>query len=336
GRGWQLALNYLSFAFWGVLLAPWYFRRQRFDVIFVFEPSPFTVGIPAVLMRWLKRAPILFWVQDLWPESLAATGAVRSPVILRAVGYMVRWIYRRCDRVLVQSEAFVSPVVAAGARRKSVRYFPNWAESFYRPIRSREALPAGCELPQGFRIMFAGNLGEAQALGTIIDAAKRLRYERKVQWIVIGDGRKRKWMEMQCSDLANVHFLGSFPAEDMPSFFAHADALLVTLKADKTFSLTVPSKLQSYMACARPVLAAINGEGARIVSESGCGFSVPAGDSRALADAVRAMLRLSPKQRSEMGERGRKYYEQHFERDMLIERLEAWMQEASEEGLCAS
>jgi len=107
GKGWQLALNYFSFVFFGCLLAPWYFRKHAFDVIFVYEPSPFTVGIPAMLMRGL----MLFWVQDLWPESLTAAGAVHSPVILKSVGRMVRWIYRHCDRVLVQSKVFVEPAV---------------------------------------------------------------------------------------------------------------------------------------------------------------------------------------------------------------------------------
>jgi len=130
GLGWQLALNYFSFVLFGCLLAPWYFRNQSFDVVFVYEPSPFTVGVPAILMRKLKKAPVLFWVQDLWPESLTAAGAIHSPFALKAVGCMVRWIYRHCDRVLVQSEAFIEPAVAAGALRERTIYYPNWAESF--------------------------------------------------------------------------------------------------------------------------------------------------------------------------------------------------------------
>lgn len=339
GKGWQLALNYLSFVLFGCLLAPWYFRKHDFDVIFVYEPSPFTVGIPAMLMRRLKKAPLLFWVQDLWPESLTAAGAVHSPAVLKSVGRMVRWIYRHCDRVLVQSEAFVEPAMQAGAERERTYYFPNWAESFYRPIAASESELPVEKLPDGFRIMFAGNLGEAQSLETIIAAAEKLKGEPEIQWVIIGDGRRYGWMRQQVEKLGlegNVTFLGRHVAESMPHFFAHADALLVTLKVDEVFAQTIPSKLQSYMACARPIIAALNGEGARVIELAGAGLAVAAGDGEGLAEAVLELSRMPARQREIMGRQARNYYEQHFERDMLIDRLEQWMREAKAEGLCES
>jgi len=334
GRGWQLALNYLSFVISACLLAPWYFRKHSFDVVFVYEPSPFTVGIPAILMRKLKNAPILFWVQDLWPESLSAAGAVKSPRVLKAVGRMVRWIYSHCDRVLVQSQAFIEPTVQAGAARENTLYYPNWAESFYRPLVSSEVHLNGVSIPKGFRIMFAGNLGEAQSLETIIAAASRLKYEPVIQWVIVGDGRRAEWMhsEVDRQELAdNVRFLGSYPAKDMPGFFASADALLVTLKADEVFAQTIPSKLQSYMACGRPVVAALNGEGARVIKKSGAGLAVAAEDDEALADAVFELYRMSKDERHNMGQAARACYETEFERDMLVSRLEGWMQQLLEE-----
>ncbi len=339
GRGWQLALNYLSFAVFGALLAPWYFRGKRFDAIFVYEPSPFTVGIPAIVMRHLKRAPMLFWVQDLWPESLTAAGAVHSPAVLKAVGRMVRWIYHHCDRVLVQSQSFIKPAVAAGADRSRTVFFPNWAESFYNPLTPAQAELPDMELPQGFRIMFAGNLGEAQSLETIIDAAFRLKHETVIQWIIIGDGRRQAWMREKIEQLGLGDCMtlpGRYAAETMPHFFAYADALLVTLKDEPVFAQTIPSKVQSYMACGKPVLAALNGEGARVVNEAGCGFTVAAEDGKALAEAVMQLYRLPAAQRQVMGIRGRAYYDRHFERVMLIDRLEQWMREVVEEGVCES
>jgi len=333
GRGWQLALNYLSFVLFGCLLAPWYFRKHDFDVIFVFEPSPFTVGLPAILMRRLKRAPLLFWVQDLWPESLSAAGAVRSPAILGQVGRMVRWMYQRCDRVLVQSEAFTEPAIQAGARADDIRYYPNWAESFYRPLARSEADTQGVMLPEGFRVLFAGNLGEAQSLDTIVAAAGLLKHEVAIQWVIVGDGRRGSWMrdEVKRQGLEqHVCFTGSFSAEAMPGFFAAADALLVTLKADEVFAQTIPSKVQSYMACGRPLVAALNGEGARIIQESGGGVAVAAGDAGALAAAVLELYNMSPDERTHMALSARAYYDSQFERDMLVERLEAWMRELQE------
>jgi len=337
GRGWQLALNYFSFVFFACLLAPWYFRNQSFDVIFVYEPSPFTVGIPAILMRKLKKAPMLFWVQDLWPESLTAAGAVHSPGVLKAVGRMVGWIYRHCDRVLVQSEAFIEPVVAAGAERKRTFYYPNWAESFYRPLPSTDIQDVS--IPEGFKVMFAGNMGEAQSLETIVAVADRLKGEMDIQWVMIGDGRRCDWMKQEVQRLgleSHVHFLGRFAAEAMPVFFAHADALLVTLKSDEVFAQTIPSKVQSYMACCKPVLAALNGEGARVIEDAGAGLAVAAEDDESLAKAVLELYHMSVEKRQAMGMRGRQYYDRHFERDMLVERLEQWMREVADEATCES
>lgn len=338
GKGWQLALNYLSFVFFGCLLAPLLLRKQKVDLIFVYEPSPFTVGIPAMMMRKLKKAPMLFWVQDLWPESLEAAGAVKSPRVLRAVGIVVRWIYQHIDQVLVQSRAFIQPAVMAGASSGRIQYFPNWAESFYHPL-SNEALPAGLEIPEGFCVMFAGNLGEAQSLGTIISAAARLRDEVAIHWLIVGDGRRKHWMQQEAGRLgvcAQVHFMGSYPAKQMPALFAAADVLLVTLKNDPVFAQTIPSKVQTYMACAKPIVAALNGEGARVIVEANAGLAVAAEDDERLAKAVLELYRMSAQAREQMGIRGRNYYNAEFERDMLISRLEGWMQNAVEKGMCES
>lgn len=339
GRGWQLALNYLSFVFWGCVLGPWFFRKQTFDLIFVYEPSPFTVGLPGALMRRLKKVPMMFWVQDLWPESLGAAGAVKSPIILKAVGGMVKWIYHRCDRVLVQSEAFVEPAVLAGADCQRIKYFPNWAESFYMPLASVEIDSLGVMLPEGFLVMFAGNLGEAQSLETIVDAANRLKAEGAIQWVIIGAGRRASWMEQEVERLGigdRITFLGRYPAEAMPSFFAAADALLVTLKGNDVFTKTIPSKVQTYMACGKPVLAALDGEGARVIKEAAAGIVAAADDGNGLAEAVMQLYHMSEEERSMMGGRGVSYFKTHFEREMLITRLEQWMQETCEEGVCES
>jgi colanic acid biosynthesis glycosyl transferase WcaI len=334
GSGVRLALNYLSFAATGAVLA-----RSAvpggFDVILAYEPSPITVGIPALVLRRAKRAPLLFWVQDLWPESLSATGAVRSPAVLRAVERMVRRIYRGCDRILVQSQAFVAPVEKLAGGRERIRYFPNSAEPFYRPVPREGAEGDFSGLPRGFRIMMAGNLGAAQDLGTILDAAERLRHRDDVHWVLVGDGRMRAWVEAQVAERGlarSVHLLGRHPPEAMPHFFAHADVLLATLRRDPIFASTIPSKVQSYLACARPIIAAMDGEGARVVVEAGAGVGVPAQDPAALADAVARMADLSPAERACMGARGRAYFLEHFEREMLLDRLEGWMREVAPAG----
>src|SRR5207249_2076331 len=146
GQRWRLALNYFSFAIFASLLAP-VRCRGVFDLIFVFEPSPITVGIPAIMLKKFKRAPVMFWVQDLWPESLSATRAIRSELLLHWVAQLVRFIYQRCDRILVQSEGFIPSVTALGADPQRVAYFPNWAETLYRPVDMAGEAPERMEVP---------------------------------------------------------------------------------------------------------------------------------------------------------------------------------------------
>lgn len=326
--GLGLAFNYLSFVLSSCLLGPFQCRGQ-FDSIFVYQPSPVSVGVPARLLGWLKQAPILFWIQDLWPESLSATGAVRSPILLRMVDALVRWIYRGCALVLVQSEAFIKPVQGKGVDDKKIRYFPNSAESIYRP-KSYRSLWQGPVLPEGFRVMFAGNLGAAQSLETILAAATHLKKYSQIKWMIVGDGRKMTWVREEIGKrglMDCVHLLGRHPIDSMPLWFAQADVMLVTLRRAPIFSMTIPAKLQSYLACGRPVIAALDGEGARVVSAAGAGIAVPADDPVALAAAVLDLSNITSEQLAAMGARGREYFESHFDRNLLLDRLEGWLQE---------
>lgn len=336
-KGLRLGLNYLSFAASASLLGS--LRcRQPFDAILAFQPSPATVGLPALVLKWLKDAPLLFWVQDLWPESLAATGAVRSPWVLKQVDRCVRFLYGRCDRVLVQSEAFVPYIESQGAARERIRYLPNSAEAFFRPVELEPDAPEGRELPPGFRILFAGNIGASQSFATILSAAERTRSHADLQWVILGDGREKEWVQQQITvcGLPNVHLLGSRPVESMPRYYAAADALLVTLKRDPIFSRTVPSKLQSYLACGRPVLAALDGEGARVVADAGCGLAGPAEDAETLATNAQRLAATSQIRRAEMGAAGRRYFDTHFEREKLLDRLEHILAEVTENVPCAA
>jgi len=327
-RSWQLAVNYLSFVISACLLAPWFLRKKQFDVIFTYEVSPVTVGIPAILMSRLKKAPMFFWVLDLWPETLEATGSIKSPAILSAVGRMVKNIYGGCDKILVQSQSFVEPVIAVGVQREKIQYFPNWAESLYQPVQLSGDAFERDEVPRdGFVIMFAGNLGAAQSLDTIIAAAEVLKNE-KIHWVFLGDGRRRVWLqdEVEVKGLQNkVHILGARPMEMMPAYFSLADAMLVTLRDDPVMATTIPGKVQSYLACGRPVIGALNGAGAKVIDESCAGYSVASDDIEGLAQAVLNMSRLSKTERDEMGKSARHHYEQNFDREMLINQLEDWM-----------
>ena len=325
----RLFLNYLSFAFFASIAA-WFRLRGPIDVIIVFEPSPITVGIPAVAASRRFRAPILFWVLDLWPDSLTAAGAVRSPAVLGSVGRLVRWIYGNCTRVLVPSRGFVANVEQHGTPTIRIRYFPNWIESDFDSVATvpQTSRPS----PGDFSIVFAGNIGAAQGFPEIIAAAERVaRLCPKVCWIIAGGGRMSDWARaeaIRCGLADRMVFLGQQPSSAMPGLFAGADALLVSLKADPVFSRTIPGKVQSYLAAGRPILAMLDGEGARIVTEAGAGLTCAAGDWEALASNVQALVAAGVAERVEMGGRGRAYALREFSREPLLDRLETWCAEA--------
>jgi len=326
--GWRLALNYFSFAFLACLRGLLSCRRS-FDIILVFEVSPVTVGIPARAMKALTGAKLFFWVQDLWPESLSATGAVHSKLILNWVGKLTRWIYQGSDHILIQSQAFYESVLKYGATRQQIRYLPNFAENHYRPVALPANAPEQALMPSGFRVMFAGNIGKSQDFETILTAAELTQTQSNIQWVVLGDGRQRAWVaaEIQRHNLDNVHLLGRFPKERMPAFFSLADVMLVSLKREPIFALTIPAKIQAYLACGKAIIASLDGEGARIIEEAKAGVTVPAENPQALADAVRRLAELGPEPLQAMGCNARKYYETHFSRTHLLDEFEGWLHE---------
>lgn len=329
-KSWQLILNYLSFVLTACFLGPWMLRGKQFDVVFTYGPSPVTVAIPGLLMAKFKKARMFFWVQDLWPEALTATGAIKSPKILSIVRSVVRKIYHGCDCILVQSKSFIESVVAIGTERKKVRYFPNWAESLYRPVRLESDTAERKKVPSdGFVVMFAGNLGMAQSLDTIIGAADKLKDEN-IFWVFLGDGRRRVWLQNKVTELQldKVCLLGSHPIETMPAYFSLADVMLVTLNDDPVIATTIPGKVQSYMACGKPIIGALNGAGAKVIEESSSGYCVVSGDACGLAAAVLRMSGLTDVERDKMGKLARYYYEQNFDRDTLITQLEVLMSES--------
>jgi glycosyltransferase involved in cell wall biosynthesis len=329
GKALRMALYYLSLALSGCVLAPVFFRKNV-DLVFVYQPSPITVGLPARILKAIDRVPVWIWVQDLWPETLASTGMVRSSILLRLTDRLVRFVYSGCDRILVQSLAFIPRITRKGVPEAKIRYFPNSAEELYRPVKVTFDAQERRLMPQGFCLLFAGNLGKAQDLPTILSAAEKLRNEQDIHWVIIGDGPMRSLTEekIRVWGLSNtVHLLGRYPGEAMPRFFALADALLVTLKQDPIFAITVPSKVQAYLACGKPILAALDGEGARLIEESGGGMTVPAGNPDALAEMVARMSKMPKSELEKMGRLSRDYSEKHFERNRLLDRLDAWIRE---------
>ena len=321
---WQLVVNYVSFFVFASCLGPFRLCRD-YDVIFVYAPSPITVALPGFVMGHLCKAPVLLWVQDLWPESLTAVGAVKSRLVLRLVARLVGWTYRRCSLLVVQSKGFIKEVQSYGIEPERICHLPNPAEELYRKMSLDSAARERKEVPDGFCVMFAGNIGVAQSFDTILDAAERTYSYRDIHWVIIGDGVSRERVERQIRQRsleATVHLLGWKPVEAMARYLSLAEVLLVTLKRQPIFALTVPAKLQSYLACGKPIVSCLDGEGARLVRESESGVAVPAEDSHGLAEAVVWLRSKSPEYRSELGRNGIRYCETHFSMKKVLDSLE--------------
>ncbi|WP_207239782.1 glycosyltransferase family 4 protein [Pseudomonas sp. GW456-L15] len=318
----NMVLNYLSFVFAGLIFFPWMLRKREFDAILVFAPSPITQAIPAIPIKWLKGARLALWIQDLWPESLAATGFVKNPYLLKMVGWMVRGIYAGCDRLLVQSNAFVDSV-ASYAPRNKITYYPNSvdAQAFNAEVAIDESLTR--VLNDHFCVVFAGNLGTAQALETLLEAAKQLRDEPGIRLVLIGSGSRLEWLkeQKQLHVMDNLILPGRFPALAMPAVFAQAGALLVSLNDESIFAQTIPSKVQSYLAAGKPIIASLDGEGARVIQEARAGLTSPAEQVAPLVANIREMYGLSDAQREEMGRCGRDYFAAHFEMGQQVRYL---------------
>jgi colanic acid biosynthesis glycosyl transferase WcaI len=329
----RLVLNYMSFVASVASLGAWKLRGRAYDAVFVFQPSPITACLPAIWIGRLKRAPVVLWVLDLWPETLAAIGVVRSPRLLASIGKLVAYIYRNCALVLGQSRSFERNIAHYAGDAQRFRYFPGWAESpLQSSLQSTTVAPEMAELSDTFNVLFAGNIGDAQDFPAILDAAEMLRERRDIRWVIVGDGRAGDWVRSEIDRRGlhdSVRLLGRHPLERMPAFFRGAHALLVSLKPDAVFAMTIPGKVQTYLAAGVPLLGMLDGEGARVIEESGAGLVAPAGDSAALARNVVALAATSEAERRSMGARGIDYSRREFDRGTLVSQLEAWLGEVA-------
>lgn len=328
----RLILNYISFVISATILAPWKLRGRKFDAIFVFQTSPITAALPALFVARIKRAPVILWVLDLWPDTLSAIGVVTSRRMLLLVGRLVKFIYRRCALILVQSRLFRHSIVDYAGPQAKIRYFPGWAEAVFDSTSFGNMAPEMKPFALDFKIVFAGNLGEAQDFPAIVKAAELTRHIENLRWIIIGDGRAAA---SAIADVRNrglddkVVFLGRYPLERMPEFFSGADALLVSLAGEPIWSMTIPGKVQSYLGAGKPILGMLNGEGARVILEAGAGLVTEAGNAHGLARNVVAMMEKSATERHRLGRAGLAYGKIEFDRHMLIDRFEHWLNECS-------
>lgn len=322
GGGLRLFLNYFSWAFFASIRAFFMALFTSYDAIIVHEPSPITQGIPAIVVRKLQRIPIYFWVLDLWPESLASAGGVKNKQVLGFFTGLVKMVYNNSDKILISSKGFEKSILEKGDYKDKLIYFPNWAEDTISEGKTDYEIP---KLPDGFRVLFAGNIGASQDMENVMLAAKHLKDHKNIKFVLVGDGRSKSFVEeyVKKEGLEDTVILtGKYPVEAMATFFNQADALLVSLKDELIFNLTVPAKVQAYMSSSKPILAMLNGEGAAIINEARCGYAVPSGDHSMLSQYILKLSEQTNQERIEMGKSGKRFYKQNFELQNCMNNLE--------------
>jgi glycosyltransferase involved in cell wall biosynthesis len=308
------ALNYASFA--ATSLAYGIVAAGRVDVIYAYHP-PLSVGVVAALLRVLRGRPVVYDVQDLWPDTLRATGMIGNPRLLRLVSAVCDWVYRRVDRIVVLSPGFKRVLEGRGVPSERIEVIYNWADevALLAPLGR---LPEGFPGPDRFRIVFAGNMGKAQALEAVLEAAAMLQARNaRVSFVLVGAGVEvRRLRDMaEARSLDNLTFLPAMPMSEIGSVLRSADALLVHLRRDPLFAVTIPSKTQAYMAVGKPILLAVEGDAADLVRQARCGVLAEPEDADSIAEAALALSGLSRDELEEMGRNAASYYREHLARE---------------------
>lgn len=319
GSAMKRIANYASFAvsslFYGV------FMLRRPDVIYAYHP-PLTVGVTASLLRLIRRIPVVYDIQDMWPDTLRATGMLNNERILAIISRVCDWVYRHVDRVVVLSPGFKRLLLERGVPERKLDVIYNWCDEA--ALNADQAASLNTSGNDQFRIVFAGNMGKAQALATVIEAAELLVKERpEVCFVLVGSGVEVDALKQMVSTkgLGNVVFVPRVPMSEVGAVLASADALLVHLKDDPLFAITIPSKTQAYMAIGKPLLMAVRGDSAEIVERAACGVTAVPESARSLVDAAVRLAGMSAEERVEMGRRSRSFYEKELSLTEGVERF---------------
>ena len=316
-----MILNYLSFMISGMFAAK--FMVIKADYVFSFEVSPMTQVLTGICFAKRLQVPHYLYVQDLWPENVITVTGITNPVIIKPIDKMVDYIYKNTDEIFATSPSFVDAICNRKIKvdRKKVHYWPQYAEEFYHPCDKK----AVGEIPDddSFKVIFTGNIGTAQGLQILPKTAEMLKKEN-VKFIMVGDGR---YLEEFIDEVKSRNVEDKFvmvqrqPAERIPELLSACDAAFLSFQNDELWTMTIPAKLQSYMACGMPVIAAAQGETKRIIEEAQCGVCSRIGDAEELSLKIKDMMNTDL---VEMGRKSREYFKEHFDKKMLMDQMDEY------------
>lgn len=316
-----MMMNYTSFMVSGMLAGK--IKNIKADYVFSFEVSPMTQVLTGISFAKKLHVPHYLYVQDLWPENVITVTGISNPVIIKPIDKMVDYIYKNTDEIFATSPSFVDAICNRNVpvNRDKVHYWPQYAEEFYQPCEKK----AVNEIPtdDSFKVIFTGNIGTAQGLQILPKTAKLLKDE-KVKFIMVGDGRYLDGFNKEVEKLGVIEkfvMVPRQPAERIPELLSACDAAFLSFQDAELWSMTIPAKLQSYMACGMPVIAAAQGETKRVIAEAQCGICSAIGNAEELSVKIKEMMTADL---NEMRKKSRKYFEEHFDKQMLMDQIEEY------------
>ncbi len=294
--------------------------KEKFDLVYVFEVSPVTVGLPAVKYKKKFLTPIYFNVQDLWPDNVIEVLGINNKAIIGLINRIVHKIYKNSDKILCSSKGFVKNISDAGVPESKLVFWPQFCET---PDFSQTTKP-DCYESDFFNIVFTGNIGYAQGLNLLIDTAELLK-EKPVRFYIVGDGRAKNELislVKQKNLSSSVFFLGRVSEDEANRYVRFSDCAYLSFSDSKLFDLTIPAKLQTYLACGAPILGAVGGESAAIIREADCGL-VAQKNPLDIADKIENMMLLKKSDLDRFRNNSVSYFNSNFKMDKVIDDFEA-------------
>lgn len=319
----RLALNYASFVvsgyFWKV------FTRLKADVVFIYEVSPITQAYPGLWFGKKRSIPSILYVMDLWPDNVQIVAGVNNKTILNVLNKMTNSIYKKSTHILTSSKSFKRIIAERGVPEEKITFWPQYAEDFYKPSEPSELSKKLID-ENRFNIIFTGNIGKAQGLSVLVEAAKLLKQSNTdVCFNLVGDGRYKETLIQEIND-ANVesyfNLIARQKATEIPGLLAACEVALICLEANQIFEATIPAKLQSYMACGMPILVCANGEVQDIVREAGCGWCVDAGDVIWLYERITKINEADNQDKNKYRQEALQYYSNSFSTNALLDKID--------------
>lgn len=320
GSSLKRVINYISFGLSSIIYG--LFLAKKPDIIYAYHP-PLTTGIAALILRFVRRVPVIYDIQDMWPDTLAATGMLKNKKLLNFIDFVCRCVYKFSDKILVLSPGFKLMLIERGVAADKITVIYNWCNETGLNVLNSTYLNE-LVTNNNFRVMFAGNMGQAQGLSTVLDAAEKLsRVRSDVSFILLGTGTAIEQIKQQIREknITNVICLPRVPMDEVNGFLDAADVLLVHLRDDPLFRITIPSKTQAYMAAGKPILMAVRGDAADLIEAAGCGVVAIPENAESLVEAVLKLVELSKAERQRIGEKGRTFYIKNLSLSSGVEKI---------------